>query len=183
MQWITSSHVHLDRVATPWLISRFVDPDAEFVFADDASAIADWPSATPIGFRGVPPISAHDTDGTAFAKALAAYSLTDPALDRMERIVAAGIRHALSLPTPDHETADEALLGAALDKLGLGLGVQLDDPDHLLCARPLYDAVYTVCQIACLDETTREQIPKTAARVDYLRNALRLGSTPAEMWG
>lgn len=180
MQWITSHHVHLDRVATPWLITRFVDPNAEFTFVDDASAIASRPEATPIGFPGVGKVSGHDGDGTAFAKAMAAYGLDDPALVRMERIVAAGVRHALGLETPDDQTAEETLLGAALDRLGLGLGVRFSDADHLTGARPLYDAVYTLCTIAGLDEGVRSAIPRTSARIDYLRAAIdQMQTTPA----
>lgn len=172
MHWVTRSHLHLDRVATPWLIHRFVDPDATFGFAPWGEAPAEEQGVVVFGFPGIE-LSSHDAGGTTFAKVLRRYALDDPALERMERIVAAGVRHALGHdPAPD-ESEDETMLGAALDRLGVGLGVAFDDAEHLERAMGLYEAVYVLCRIAALPEDIPAQAPGSLpARIAFLRSAL-----------
>src|SRR5260370_33406786 len=94
MRWMTLAHLRLDRVASAWLIARFVDEQAEFEYLDWG---AERPEADALMLFGMPGVelSSHDERGTCFSKILDAYQLDDPALALLERIVAAGVAHAL----------------------------------------------------------------------------------------
>jgi hypothetical protein len=181
MRWMTLAHIHLDRVAAPWLITRFVDPDAEFSYLEwgldgelpGSELAAQVPAGTtPVGIPGVT-LGLHDSDGSCFAKVLRHHGLEDPALWRMERLVSAGVRHAFGQPPAADETAEESMLGAALDELGTALGVAFDDAEHLERALGLYDAVYTLCQIRELSPDTLAGAPRLPPlRTPYLREAI-----------
>jgi hypothetical protein len=169
MRWVTLSHVHLDRVATPWLIRRFVDPSAEFSFIE--RGVEPPADAVPFGMPGVD-LSSYDENGTTFSKVITAHGLNDPALLRMERILAAGVQHALGHTPPVDQPEDERTLGGALDSLGLGLGVTYDDAEHIERAMPLYEALYILCRIRLLPEEIRARIPASAERIEFIRAAL-----------
>lgn len=173
MQWITTPHVHLDRVATPWLIRRFVDDAASFAYASGPDEVDHdvRERGSVFGMPGIA-LSSYNDEGTVFSKVLRQYRLDDPALRRMERIVAAGVRHALSIPAPANETDEERTLGAALDILGLGLGVTFDDDDHIAHGMAIYDALFTICRVRCLTAQVQDAIPANARRIAYLRDAL-----------
>jgi hypothetical protein len=176
MKWVTYGHLHLDRVATPWLILRFVDPGAEITFIDRGNE-ADAPDGA-IGF-GIPgsAFGPHDADGTAFRKVMRGYDVRDPAVDLVERIVAAGVRHALEIEPPGDQTEEESVLGAALDRLGQGLAIAFDDADHLAAALPLYDAIYANCRVRLLPSDVMSEAPAGAIeRVDFLRRQIRPSS-------
>jgi hypothetical protein len=79
MKWVTRDFVHLDRVASPWLIKRFIDRDAVFVFVPWAGEDAAPAVAVPFALPGAE-IGPHDAEGSTFAKLLAKYQLDDPAL-------------------------------------------------------------------------------------------------------
>ncbi|MFN2132058.1 MAG: chromate resistance protein ChrB domain-containing protein, partial [Anaerolineae bacterium] len=87
MKWVTRSHVHVDRVACPWLISRFVDSDAEFFFvpASQVNRAAEALGATPFDARGVE--LGHKDGKCSFEAIIEHYGLTDKALLRLARIV------------------------------------------------------------------------------------------------
>jgi hypothetical protein len=180
MRWATLSHVHLDRVAAPWLVRRFIDPEAEFEFVEwghdgklpDPDQLEMPEGATALGVPGAQ-LGLHDEEGSCFAKVLRVHSLDDPALWRMERVVAAGISEALGTPRRLDETEEERVLGAALDLIGTSLGVEFDDAEHLRHAMPLYDAVFMHCRIRELpDEVTAAAPTLPPKRTPYLRDAL-----------
>lgn len=88
MKWITREHVQVDRVACPWLIRKFVDPAAEFLFvpADQVLAVAEREGATPYDVKGVE-LGHHDKE-CSFDAILKKYGLSaDPALSLLGRIV------------------------------------------------------------------------------------------------
>jgi hypothetical protein len=115
----------------------------------------------------------HDANGSCFYKVLCAYDLKDPALWRMERVVAAGISQALGTPERTDETAEERTLGAALNLIGTALGVAFDDAEHLEHAMPLYDAVYEHCRMRGLPGHILGGAPALPPlRTPYLREAL-----------
>src|ERR1043166_6990022 len=88
MKWITRENVHVDRVACPWLIRRFVDPKAEFLFvpADQVMAVAEREGATPFDVKGVE--LGHHGKECSFDAIVKKHGLTsDPALVLLARIV------------------------------------------------------------------------------------------------
>src|SRR3954447_1080800 len=138
MRWVTRSHLHLDRVATPWLIARFVDAEAVFGFL--ASGEEPDGEDIPFGLPGIE-LSSHDERGTCFRKVLERYELADPALSQMERLIASGVADALGTPPPEGQTEDEATMGRALNQLGSGMGIALSDDEHLRAGMALYEGV------------------------------------------
>jgi hypothetical protein len=88
MKWITRERVHVDRVACPWLIRKFVDPTAEFLFVppDQVMAVAEREGAIPYDVKGVE--LGHHGKECSFDAILKKYDLTsDPALKLLARIV------------------------------------------------------------------------------------------------
>ena len=87
MKWITRAHVHVDRVACPWLIIRFIDSTAEFLFAarSEVERIAKEQGAIPFDIAGVE--LGHVDGRCSFESILLKYELKDPALVRMAKIV------------------------------------------------------------------------------------------------
>jgi hypothetical protein len=131
MRWATRPHVHVDRAACAWLIRRFIDPAAEFVFCDDPIAIPD--DATPFDIRGA--ALGHHHDQCSFESAIAAYDLaSDPALEEIGHLV-----HQADL-ADDRYDAPEA---AGLDVLIRGLTLTCtSDEDTLALTERLFDGLY-----------------------------------------
>jgi hypothetical protein len=129
MRWATRAGVHIDRAACAWLIRRFVDPEAEFVFvADRAEVPAD---ATPFDMRGV--ALGHVGGDCSFETILRRYDLTDPVLWRLAEIV-----HVADLDD-DRFDAPEA---PGLDVLLRGLSMTGTDERTLAVSGPLFDGLY-----------------------------------------
>jgi hypothetical protein len=129
MKWATREHCHVDRSACAWLIRRFIDGDAEFLFVDDP---ADVPAdATPFDMRGVE-LSHHGGD-CSFEAFLRRYELDDPVLWDIARIV-----HEADLADERYD-APEA---AGLDVLLRGLSMTTDDETMLELTGPLFDGLY-----------------------------------------
>ena len=129
MRWATRAGCHVDRAACAWLIRRFIDPDAVFLFVEDAS---DLPAdATPFDMRGVP--LSHRGGDCSFETIVRHYNLTDPALARIGRIV-----HEVDL-ADEHYDAPEA---AGLDLLIRGLGMMHADGELLAVTDKLFDGLY-----------------------------------------
>jgi len=87
MKWVTRSHVHVDRVACPWLISRFVDSDGEFLFVpkSEIERVVDETGAIPFDAPGVE--LGHHDGKCSFETIVEHFGLTDKALLRLARIV------------------------------------------------------------------------------------------------
>jgi hypothetical protein len=129
MRWATRSHCHVDRTACAWLIRRFIDEGAQFVFVDDP---VDSPAdATPFDMRGVE-FSHHGGD-CSFETFLRHYELDDPVLWDIARIV-----HEADLGDERYD-APEA---AGLDVLLRGLSMTNDDETLLELTGPLFDGLY-----------------------------------------
>jgi hypothetical protein len=129
MRWATRSGCHVDRAACAWLIRRFIDLEAEFLFISDP---AELPSdATPFDMRGVD-LTHHGSDCT-FETMLKRYDLADPVLWDVARIV-----HEADLAD---ETFD-APEAPGLDVLMRGLSMIRDDHDVLALSGPLFDGLY-----------------------------------------
>jgi hypothetical protein len=131
MRWATRAGVHVDRAACAWLIRRFIDPDAKFVFlGNPAEAPAD---ATPFDMRGA--ALGHHQGKCSFETALASYGLdTDPALEEIGRIV-----HEADLA--DDRFDAPAAVGLDVLIRGLTLTSGSDDATLAITGR-LFDGLY-----------------------------------------
>jgi len=138
MLWVTRSHVHVDRVACPWLIRRFVDSEARFLFVpkSQVAAVAEETGATPFDAPGVE--LGHHDGRCSFEAILAKYGLTDPALQRLGKIV-----HAADIA--EDRLADA--LAPGLEAIAKGFGQLFpDDAANLENQFVVYDALYAWCR-------------------------------------
>jgi hypothetical protein len=138
MKWITRERVKVDRVACPWLLKRFVDPAAEFLFvpADQVLATAEREGATPFDVPGVE--LGHHGPECSFDAIVKKYHLSDPALSELAKIVRGA------------DTADKDLtpFSRGLEAIAEGfrhLGLK-DDHEILARESVVYDALYAFCR-------------------------------------
>ena len=132
MIWATRRHVHIDRTACAWLIRRFVDHDAEFVFVDDPDEVP--AEATAFDMRGAE--LGHREGRCSFESILARYELSDPALVRIGRIV-----HEADIG----DEVWDAPEAPGLDALLRGLARQsASDDERITRSSALYDALYAL---------------------------------------
>jgi rhodanese-related sulfurtransferase len=132
-RWVTRHRPKIDRIACPWLIRRFVDPAAEFLFVAPAevAAVADRFDATPFDIDGV--FFSHRGEMCTFDTMLAEFGLSTPALDRLALVVRAA-------DTDRHDLAPQA---AGLLAISVGLSrLHRDDLSQLDAGIALYDALY-----------------------------------------
>ena len=134
MKWVTRERPKIDRIACPWLIARFVDPEAEFLYVprDEVLRVAAETGAIPYDVPNVE--LTHVGDRCSFDAILARYGLTDPALQRLAVIVRAA----------DTDRLDLAPQAAGLLAISLGLSANFPD-DHAMLAQGMlvYDALYS----------------------------------------
>ena len=139
MKWITREKVKVDRVACPWLIRRFIDPVAEFLFVPAGEVLerAASEAATPFDVPGVE--LGHHNGRCSFEAFLDKYRLDDPALRLLAQIV-----HGADV-TPDLYGRPEAAgLKAVAEGFRL-LGLR-DDHEVFEKESVVYDALYAYCQ-------------------------------------
>lgn len=137
MKWITRSNVKVDRLACPWLIRRFIDPAAEFLFVSEGELreTARRENAIPFDVTRLPEIKLnHRGERCTFEAILEDYKLTDPALHRLALIV-----RGADVKGQEH-VAPEGLGLRAVAEGFARMGI----PDEERPARqwPLYDALY-----------------------------------------
>ena len=139
MKWITRANANVDRVACPWLIKRFVDPDAEFLFVPAAEVMAAAKREQAIPYD-VPDVELGHVDGRcSFESIIRKYGLDDPALAELARIV-----HGADV-SEDVEITPES---AGLSAIARGFALLHGEADHdkIRLETPMYDALYTWCQ-------------------------------------
>ncbi|MES2414786.1 MAG: chromate resistance protein ChrB domain-containing protein [Pseudomonadota bacterium] len=141
MQWVTRQYLHLDRVATPWLITRFVDADASFAYVPWKEEHLAPAGATPFSMPGAE-LGPHDHSGTTFDKVMRKYKLDDPALVQLASVVRSGVAYVLEgyRPPPEDEIGQMAV-GLLAFAEGVFLTNQSDDA-ILAASFPVYDALY-----------------------------------------
>ncbi|WP_433783259.1 chromate resistance protein ChrB domain-containing protein [Pseudomonas frederiksbergensis] len=137
MRWITRERPKIDRIACPWLITRFIDPEAEFLYVPSREVlqIAAEKGATPYDIPGVE--LSHVGELCSFDAFLKKYQLSDPALQQLAKIVRGADTSRLDL-TPQ---------SAGLYAISLGLSqCYADDHEMLAHGLILYDALYAWCK-------------------------------------
>jgi hypothetical protein len=139
MKWVTRERPKVDRVACPWLIKRFVDPEAEFLYvpADQVPAVAEREAATAFDVPGVE--LGHHGEECSFDAIVRKYDLAknDPALARLALIVRGA------------DTAQRDLTPESRGLLAIAQGfsaVYAEDHAQLAAELPVYDALYAWCQ-------------------------------------
>ena len=136
-KWVTREHPKIDRIACPWLIRRFIDPNAEFIYVpkDQVLAIAQRIGGTPYDIDGVE--FTHEDERCSFDTILRIYGIKDPALDHLARIVRGA-------DTPRHDLTPQC---GGLFAISLGLSANFpDDHEMLKHGMVIYDALYTWCR-------------------------------------
>jgi hypothetical protein len=137
MKWVTRERARVDRIACPWLVKRFIDPAAEFLFVPDERVrdVAARESATPFDVPGVE--LGHHGAECSFDAFLRRYRLEDPALAALARIVRGADTDARHL-TPE---------SAGLYALASGFReIARDDHHNMAMQFPAYDALYAYCR-------------------------------------
>lgn len=138
MKWITRSHVHVDRVACPWLITRFIDSDAEFLFVPKSKVmeIAEKTGAIPFDTPGAE--LHHRDDLCTFDVIIKEYELADKALLRMAGIINAA----------DTNRLETDPLAAGFEAIAVGYGLRYpDDLENVQRQLEVYDALYAWCRL------------------------------------
>ena len=139
MKWVTRSHVHVDRVACPWLITRFIDNEAEFLFVSKSQVdtVAASTGAIPFDAPGVE--LGHMDGRCSFESILFKYDLQDAALARMARIV-----HAADVAAD----IDTDPVARGLEAIATGYSLRFpEDEENLPRQFEVYDALYAWCRL------------------------------------
>jgi hypothetical protein len=140
VKWVTREHPKVDRIACPWLIKRFVDSEAEFLYApgNEVLAVAAREGATPYDISGAE--LGHHGDECSFDAIVHKYDLTNdnPALRRLALIVRGA------------DTQQRDLTPESRGLLAIAEGfseVYVNDHEQLAAELPVYDALYAWCQL------------------------------------
>jgi hypothetical protein len=140
MLWITRSHVHVDRVACPWLITRFIDNEAEFLFvpASQVDKVAADTGAIPFDVPGVE--LGHDKEGhCSFETIIAKYGLKEPGLLRLASVV-----HSADVD----EDIDREPVARGLEAIAVGYSLRFpEDEENLARQFEVYDSLYAWCRL------------------------------------
>ena len=165
MKWVTREYVHVDRTACPWLIKRFVDPKAEFIFVPTEKVLetAKKENATPYDAQSVE--LGHHGEKCSFDAIIEKYKIKDPAVLEVAKIVRAA-------DTGKLETVAEA---AGLEAVMSGISiVAKDDHEAIAKASIVYDALYTNSKMKLIEGESKAEIEKMdrKQRREFLRKKL-----------
>ena len=139
MRWVTRSHVHVDRVACPWLITRFIDNQAEFLFVP-ASQIEQFVKETGAIPFDAPGVELGHIDGRcSFESIIVKYGLKETGLLRLAKII-----HAADVS----EDIAKDPIARGLEAIASGYSLRFpDDEENLAAQFELYDALYAWCRL------------------------------------
>lgn len=139
MKWVTRSHVHVDRVACPWLIKRFVDNEGEFLFVPSSQVKKVATETGAIPFDAPEVELGHHEGRCSFETIMLKYELKDPALARLAKIV-----HSADVATD----IDKDPIARGLEAIAVGYGLRYpDDETNLEYQFEVYDALYAWCRL------------------------------------
>ena len=137
MKWITRERARVDRIACPWLISRFIDPTPQFLFVPPREVLGTAAREAAIPYD-VPDVElGHRGPLCSFDAFIERYELADPALARLATIVRGA------------DTEDRALTPESAGLYAAATGFQAisrDDVDNMARQFPMYDALYAYCR-------------------------------------
>jgi hypothetical protein len=139
MQWVTRSHVHVDRVACPWLITRFIDNEAEFLFVPkgEIDRVVIETGAIPFDAPNVE--LGHHEGRCSFESILLKYDLKEPGLLRLGQIV-----HAADVA----EDIDKDPIARGLEAIASGYSLRYpEDMENLEHQFAVYDSLYAWCRL------------------------------------
>jgi hypothetical protein len=139
MKWITRSHVHVDRAACPWLITRFIDSEAEFLFVpkNQIEQVARETCAIPFDAPGVE--LGHHDGRCSFESIILKYELKEPGLLRLAKIV-----HAADVA----EDIDTDPIARGLEAIASGYSLRFpEDMENIEYQFEVYDALYAWCRL------------------------------------
>jgi len=138
MKWITRSHVHVDRVAVPWLITRFIDSDAEFLFVPKSKVMEIAEETGAIAFDTPGAELNHRDDLCTFEVIIQNYQLTDKALLRMAKVINAA----------DTDRLDADPLAAGFEAIAVGYSLRYPaDLENIERQFEVYDSLYAWCRL------------------------------------
>lgn len=139
MKWVTRSHVHVDRVACPWLISRFIDNEAVFLFVPkgEIDRVVKETGAIPFDASGVE--LGHHEGRCSFESIMLKYDLKEPGLVRLAQIV-----HAADVD----EDIDKDPIARGLEAIASGYSLRFpEDMENLEHQFEVYDGLYAWCRL------------------------------------
>lgn len=139
MLWVTRKHIHLDRVASAWLIRRFVDREANFGFLDQDEEVP--LDSVPFALPGAR-IGPHDDRGSTFRKILDGYALGAAELARMADVIEAAMLIAQEKELPPMDTDSHHFAAALVAFSEAILVLRPDDHENLRASAIYYDALY-----------------------------------------
>ncbi len=142
MKWVTRSHVHVDRVACPWLITRFIDSNAEFLFVpkSEIQQVVKETGAIPFDAPGVE--LGHHDGRCSFESIILKYELKEPGLLRLAQIV-----HGADVAAD----IDSDPIAHGLEALASGYSLRYpDDLENLGHQFEVYDALYAWCRVQAI---------------------------------
>jgi len=148
VKWVTREYVHVDRTACPWLIKRFIDPKAEFIFVpvEKIEEVVKKERAVPYDAPGVE--LGHHGDKCSFDAIVEKYKIKDSAILELAKIVRSA--------DTDKPIAAE---GAGLDAVMTGISIAAkDDHEAIEKTKPVYDAFYVFCKLKLLREKYKDKI-------------------------
>ena len=139
MKWVTRSHVHVDRVACPWLITRFVDNQAEFLFVPASQIVQVVEDTGAIPFDAPDVELGHHEGRCSFESIILKYGLKEPGLLRLAKIV-----HAADVS----QDLDTDPLARGLEAIASGFSLRFpEDEENLAHQFDVYDALYAWCRL------------------------------------
>lgn len=166
MKWVTRENVHVDRAACPWLIKRFVDPQAKFLFvpAEKVQETAAKEKAVPFDAEGVE--LSHKGDKCSFDAIIGRYRLTDLALLELAKIVRAADTGKTSL-APESVGLEAMAAGSMM--------IAKDDNEAIEKQTYLYDALYAYCKLALIKKRYASEIEKMGRkqRLQFLKKKVK----------
>jgi len=166
VKWVTREFVHVDRTACPWLIKKFIDPHAEFIFVptEKIEEIVKDQGATPFDAPGVK--LGHREGKCSFETIIDEYKLEDPVLYELARTI-----H--SADTRETDLAPEGI-GLSAIMTGARFNVK-DDFEAIKKAAYVYDALYSYCKFKLLRRKYKDELEKMNRKQqrEFLREKMR----------